>query len=176
MLLKTQLKNALNARGVTLVDEDACRVSDQWVETTSVRHLEAALVVLATGPHAPGLLRSSGLPLDEEGYLNVDTSLRSTGSKAVFAAGDCARFPNDVVVRSGVYAVRQGPILAHNLRAALMGGSSEEFRPPRRALYLIATGTRHAVATWGRWSWEGAWVWRWKQHIDRRFVRRFCLH
>ncbi len=171
--LKTRLKNALKARGVMIVDEDACGVDDVRVETSSGQHLAAALVVLATGPQAPSLLRGSGLPLDEAGYLTVDASLRSTGSTAVFAAGDCARFPDDGVVRSGVYAVRQGAILAHNLRAVLMGGSLQDFHPQRRALYLIATGSRHAVATWGPWSWEGEWVWWWKRHIDRRFVCRF---
>ena len=45
--------------------------------------------------------------------------------------------------------------------------------PQRQALYLVATGDRHALATWGRWSWSGRWVWRWKDRIDRRFMRRF---
>lgn len=175
-VLKTRLKNALKARGVTIVDEDARQIDGTRLETSSGRHFAAAFVVLATGPQAPGLLRNSGLPLDEDGYLKVDASLRSTGNSAVFAAGDCTRFPHDGVVRSGVYAVRQGPILAHNLRAVLMGANLEDFHPQRHVLYLIATGTRHAVATWGRWSWEGEWVWRWKRHIDRRFVRRFCRH
>lgn len=40
-------------------------------------------------------------------------------------------------------------------------------------LYFLACGPRHAVASWGRWSAEGEWVWRWKDWIDRRFIRRF---
>ncbi|AJY27196.1 pyridine nucleotide-disulfide oxidoreductase family protein (plasmid) [Burkholderia thailandensis 34] len=173
-LLKTRLANTLNARGVMIVDEDASRFDSTRVETSSGRSFAATFVALATGPQAPDVLRNSGLPLDREGYLEVDASLRSIGSSVVYAAGDCARFPDNSVVRSGVYAVRQGPVLAHNLRAALTGGSLKAYRPQRRALYLITTGSRHAIATWGRWSWEGEWVWRWKQHIDRRFVQRFC--
>ncbi|WP_257755436.1 FAD-dependent oxidoreductase [Burkholderia glumae] len=172
--LKTRLANALKARGVTIINEDASGFGGTSIETSSGRHVAAMFVVLATGPQAPGLLRNSGLPLDQDGYPKVDASLRSTGNSVVFAAGDCARFLDDSVARSGVYAVRQGPILAHNLRAALMGNSLRKYHPQRRALYLMSTGPRHAIATWGRWTWEGEWVWRWKRHIDRRFVQRFC--
>jgi len=38
---------------------------------------------------------------------------------------------------------------------------------------LLVCGPRFAVASWGQWSAEGQWVWRWKDWIDRRFVRKF---
>ena len=69
--------------------------------------------------------------------------------------------------------MRAGPLLANNLRAVCEGREPERWKPQKRALYLISTGERHALATWGPWSWSGRWVWRWKDRIDRRFVRRF---
>ena len=37
----------------------------------------------------------------------------------------------------------------------------------------MSTGERHAVGTRNGLVVEGAWVWRWKDWIDRRFMRRF---
>ena len=75
--------------------------------------------------------------------------------------------------RSGVYAVRAGPPLARNLRSALSGKALHAYRPQRRALALLSCGDKYAIGQWGPLSWEGAWVWSWKDHIDRNFVQRF---
>jgi hypothetical protein len=45
--------------------------------------------------------------------------------------------------------------------------------PQTRTLYLLACGERRAIASWGPWSAEGRWVWRWKDRIDRGFVARY---
>jgi len=72
-----------------------------------------------------------------------------------------------------VHAVHAGSALAHNLLATLAGGALQAYVPKRRSLYLLACGPRYAVASWGRWSAEGQWVWRWKDWMDRRFIQRF---
>jgi selenide,water dikinase len=64
--------------------------------------------------------------------------------------------------------VRHAPVLAANLR-----GAGRRYRPQRRALMLLSCGARYAIADWGGLSWEGAWVWRWKDRIDRRWVEGF---
>jgi len=130
-------------------------------------------IIAATGASAPEWLRGSGLQLDDAGFVLVDACHRNLEHPEVFAAGDiCAR--TDVEIsRSGVHAVRVGPVLADNLLAAGTGEPLKDYQPQRRVLYLLACGERRAVASWDGLSAEGAWVWRWKDRIDRDFVRRF---
>ena len=66
--------------------------------------------------------------------------------------------------------------IARNLRAALNGQSEQAlqiYTPQSRALALISTGERHAIASWGPLAFHGNWVWRWKDSIDRAFMGRY---
>jgi selenide,water dikinase len=134
----------------------------------------AADEILWTTQAAPARwLAMAGLPLDARGFLRVDQTLRVAGHDDVFAAGDTIAFSGRELPKSGVYAVRAGPALADNIRRTLTGRSLRPFRPQRDALYLVSTGARHAVGTRNGLVVEGAWVWRWKDWIDRRFMRKF---
>ena len=134
----------------------------------------AADEILWTTQAAPARwLAKAGLPLDARGFLRVDQTLRVVGRDDVFAAGDTIAFSGRELPKSGVYAVRAGPALAENIRRTLTGRALRRFRPQREALYLISTGGRHAVGTRNGLVVEGDWVWRWKDWIDRRFMRKF---
>lgn len=128
--------------------------------------------LVATGAAAPEWPAAAGLETDAQGFIQVGHTLQSPSHPNVFAAGDVAAYA-DPRPKSGVYAVRAGPVLARHLRAFCEGRPVPAWTPQARALYLISTGDRHALATWGGWSWSGRWVWRWKDRIDRRFMRRF---
>lgn len=131
-------------------------------------------VFWATGAAAHGWIRDSGLPTDDRGFLLTNLRLQAVTYANIFGAGDCATVEGHVMPKAGVFAVRAAPTLAANLLAALDGGELAEHVPDPRFLALIATGRRHAVGTWGRWSWQGRWAWRWKDRIDRRFMRRYA--
>ncbi len=118
-------------------------------------------------------LKDTGLALDERGFIAVDETLRSTSHPDVFAAGDVASMVGHALPKSGVYAVRQGPYLAANLRRSLAGRGLARYQPQPDALYLVSTGDRYAVGARNGISFEGQWVWRWKDWIDRRFMEKF---
>ena len=172
---RTALERALAQRGIAVYLNS--RVTR--VETTKAILGDAAEVIAcdatvwATGAGAPSWLADTELALDARGFIRIDEQLASVSNPEIFAAGDCATIDGHRYPKSGVYAVRQGPVLAENLRRALAGERLARYRPQQRALALISTGNRYAVATYGRYALEGAWVWRWKDYIDRKFVRRY---
>jgi selenide,water dikinase len=130
--------------------------------------------ILWTTRAAPAVwLQETGLALDEAGFIRVSLALESLSHNGVFAAGDVATVEGHRLPRSGVHAVRQGPVLADNLRRALRGQAPRPYRPQQDALAIVSTGERHALATRNGIVIEGDWVWRVKDWIDRRFMRRF---
>ena len=130
-------------------------------------------LIWATGAGAAPWIKDSGLPVDGRGFMSTHDTLQSTGFPNVFGAGDIATQCRHPRPKAGVYAVRQGPVLAANLLAFAAGRRLREHRPQRRFLSLLALGPKRAVAERNGLSAQGAWVWRWKDRIDRRFMRRF---
>jgi selenide, water dikinase len=135
--------------------------------------VKADAVLVTTGAAAPPWFRSTGLALDPDRFLAVGPSLQALNDPDVFAAGDCATLVETPRERAGVFAVRAGPPLARNLRQRVRNEPLKPWRPQRRHLALISTGERYAVASRGAFKTEGAWVWRWKDWIDRRWMRMY---
>jgi len=130
--------------------------------------------IVATGSDAPAWLAGSGLALDEQGFIRVGATLQSMSHPNVFAAGDVIVRDDLPHPRSGVYAVRAGPVLAANLRAFVAGGVLTPYMPQPRSLNLLSTGDGRAIASWGTWSAQGWLMGRWKDRIDRTFVARYA--
>ena len=118
-------------------------------------------------------LAETGLTLTADGFVAIEETLRSPADPRIFAAGDVATMLAHPREKAGVYAVRQGPPLAANLRRALAGQKLRRAMPQRRGLALIGTGDGRAVASRGRFAAEGAVWWRLKDWIDRRWMRRY---
>ena len=137
------------------------------------RRIAVDRIVWATSAAAQPWPAASGLACDARGFVQVDDTLRSLSHPFVFAAGDCATQVAHPRPKSGVFAVRQGPPLAANLRRAVRNESPRTYVPQRHALALISTGGRHAIASRGPFVFEGDWVWRWKDRIDRAFVGKY---
>ena len=144
------------------------------------------LVLWAAGAQAHAWQADSGLAVGGGGFIRIDERLRSVSHPSVLAVGDCADWwpldgpagpprPPRPLPKAGVFAVRMGPVLSHNLRATLMGQPLAQYRPQRRFLALLNTADGHAIASWGALSVQGRWVWRWKDRIDRAFLKRFAV-
>ncbi|PAU73733.1 FAD-dependent oxidoreductase [Vreelandella alkaliphila] len=171
-------QRALRRAGVTVLH----RVRGQaliagGVQTSKGELIDADIVLWATGAIGQPWLQDTALPLNQRGFIQVNKTLEVAGQPGLFAAGDCAAFSTSLhsspLPKAGVYAVRQGPVLAENLRAACHNESLVNWKPPKRVLALIGTGDSHAIASRGAIGFSGRWVWEWKKRIDARFIARF---
>lgn len=175
-IVRARLGRILVERGAVLhLQSGAMAVEPGTIIVTYGRRIAVDRIVWATAAAAPPWLAESGLACDELGFVRIDDHLRSTSHAFVFAAGDCAAQLGHPRPKSGVFAVRQGPPLAANLRRAAHELPLRKFVPQRHALALISTGGKHAIASRGPFVVEGDWVWRWKDRIDRRFMAKYAL-
>jgi selenide,water dikinase len=151
---------------VTGVERGGVRLADG--------HLEPASFVIGTAAaRAQSWLAQTGLAL-EGGFVSVGQTLQSLTDPAIFACGDIAHMGYAPRPKAGVFAVRQAPVLLQNLKVALTEqGRMRSYRPQKDYLKLISTGFMGAVADkWGL-PLDGAWLWRWKDRIDRKFMAQF---
>jgi selenide, water dikinase len=172
---QARVGEAARVRGVTLRSGQAVeRVEADAVVLAGGERLACDAVLWVAGGASLPLFAGSGLALDARGFVRVGPTLQAVGHDAVFAAGDCAAWEaGPPLPKAGVYAVRQGPVLAENLRARVGGGRLRPYRPQRDFLTLLNLGDGTAIAAkWGLAA-EGAWAFRLKDWIDRRFMRRF---
>lgn len=163
----------LKRRGITVLREACTGVGEGELHLGNGARLACDVPLLAIGTHAPAWLQGSGLALSEAGHVQVNEFQQSTSHANVFAAGDVANRIDQAHPRSGVYAVRAGPPLAHNLLAAHEGQALKAHQPPRHSLNLLSCGTGHAIASYGPLHLEGAWAWWWKNRIDQGFMARY---
>ncbi len=164
----------LAARGIAYRTGRVVAIQADAVVLEDGASLPSAATLWVPGAAALPWLAASGLPVDGRGFVRVDDQLRVLGRDDLFAVGDCAvpaSWPE--IPKAGVYAVRQGPTLTANLRAWLDGTALRTYRPQRDFFTILNYGDGTAIgAKWGLHA-VGAWMFGWKDRIDRRFMARF---
>ena len=147
-------------------------VTQQGLVSTDNQTLSLDQSIWCTGASGSVWLRQTELKTSDRGFVEVDEYLRSVSHPQVFASGDCADMLHDPRPKAGVYAVRQAPFLVDNLRAALTSGNSRKVTLQNDFLSLVSLGDKSAVGCRGGRVASGRWVWRLKDHIDNKFMRR----
>ena len=173
--VQRRVVRALERLQIAVVQDTCVGINAGELILANSDKLACDLPLLAIGVQAPGWLAGSGLALDAHGFLAVNSFQQSISHTHVFAAGDVASRVDAPHSRSGVYAVRAGAPLLNNLLSTLAAQPLAAYAPPARTLNLLSCGERYAIAAWGAWSVEGAWVWHLKDRIDRQFVRRYSV-
>lgn len=142
----------------------------------------SALTIWLTGAVPTALTAASALPKDERGFWLVDETLRSVGGGHVWGAGDCIAIRgHPSIPKAGVYAVRQGPVLATHLRTAAEVGPTvsdaryARYAPQRYFLPILNTADSHALRRWHGITAHARGAWWLKDAIDRRFMAKYRI-
>jgi selenide,water dikinase len=172
--VRDAFRRAFAARGVELYERRRVReLTPSTVEFDNGSPIEIDAALVTTDAAGPPWFRETGLALDSGGFLATGPALQTLNDLDVFAAGDCAALVETPREKAGVFAVRAGAPLAENLRRHVRGELLKPWHPQRQHLALISTGERYAVASRGPFKTEGAWVWRWKNWIDQRWMSMY---
>ncbi len=167
-----KLRAALDAADIQIHENSApSEIHSDHVLLCDGQVIASSFTVGAAGARPFEWLTETGLHLTN-GYITTDPTLRSVNDPSIYAVGDCAHFLQTPRPKAGVFAVRAAPILAANLRADLTGAARRTFRPQSHYLKLVSLGGTTALADKYGLATSGAWAWRWKDRIDRKFMDR----
>ncbi|MCW2983800.1 MAG: NAD(P)/FAD-dependent oxidoreductase, partial [Conexibacter sp.] len=104
-----------------------------------------------------------GLPLDAQGRIKVERTLRVEGFEEVWALGDAAAVPDpakkgQATPPTAQHAIRQGKLAGHNVAAAIGSGKVKPFTFKTKGVF-VDMGQGQAVATTLGIRWRGLLAW-----------------
>jgi NADH dehydrogenase len=152
----------LRGRGIDIKLETQLKeVTPNSITLSTGEIVPTKTVVWTAGVTPAPILKNLNVPLDERGRVPVDSHLRVEGLNSVWAIGDCAAAPDP---RGGTcpptaqHAVRQGPVAARNIAAAVGIGDPEPFTYKSEASF-VNLGRYKAVGRIGDRKFRGFPAW-----------------
>jgi NADH dehydrogenase FAD-containing subunit len=165
---------SLKRRGIAIRENyDVRDIRTGRVSEASGGSHELDIVFVAVGVRPNPVFAESGIAAGPDGGLRVNRFLQSTQHGNMFGGGDCIHFQDSPLDKVGVYAVRQNPVLFHNLMAALDGGEMKPFQPGGDYLLIFNLGDGTGILYKWRVLFGGRIAFRIKDYIDRKFMREF---
>ncbi|MEQ9435520.1 FAD-dependent oxidoreductase [Hyphomonas sp.] len=169
--MRRQLEKELNRACVTVYKgEPVVDADETLVRLASGESVPARFVALATGARPQSWLAGTGLALND-GFVSVSPTLQSISHPHIFACGDTAHLTFSPRPKAGVFAVRQGAVLAEQIGRLAANRALSEYHPQTDYLKLVSLGRRRAIAEkWGV-SLNLPGMWSLKRHIDFDFMK-----
>ena len=172
--VRAKVQRTLRQRGIVIDTSgyvQSVRSGTVTLDSGETRSLD--FIFLAVGVRPNPIFENSGLATGPDGGLRVNDYLQSVDYPEMFGGGDCVHFENQPLDKVGVYAVRQNPVLCHNLMAALEETPLQSFDPGGDYLLIFNLGGGVGVLK-KRWLLiEGKLAFMIKDYIDRKFMKEF---
>lgn len=166
--------DSLDSRGIAIEEKGYVQqVVDGVITRADGSTCRPDLIFIATGVQPSGLFEASGIPVGPHGGMHVNRHLQSIAHPEIFGGGDCIHFGPQPLDKVGVYAVRENPVLLHNVRAALAGRHLRTFDPGGGYLLLFNLGDGTAIFRKGPLLFRNKVAMWLKDYIDTRFMDTF---
>lgn len=172
--VRSRVMKYLVKRGI-IIDESGYveEVKPDCITLETKQAVETDFIFMALGVNPSAIFEKSWLPVGPDKGLLVNEFLQSVKYPEVFGGGDCIYFKDQPLDKVGVYAVRQNPILMHNILAVLEGGSLKRFSPGPDYLMIFNVGGGIGVLKKWWLVFGGRIAFIIKNHIDQKFMKKF---
>jgi NADH dehydrogenase FAD-containing subunit len=172
--VRAKAQRSLQRRGIEILE--GCRaqqIRTGRVSEASGKTHDLDVIFVAIGVTPSPVFAASGLPVGPDGGLLVNRFLQSVAYDNIFGGGDCIYFQESPLDKVGVYAVRQNPIIYHNLMATLDGSPLQPFDPGGAYLLIFNLGDGSGIFHKWRLLFGGRLAFVIKDYIDRKFMKHF---
>lgn len=172
--IRKRAEKSFTRRGIEVIEGGYVRrLGQNEVELDSGQTFASDLTLLALGVKPSSLFVDSGLQTGPDGGLLVNEYLQHPDYPEIFGGGDCIFFQKQPLDKVGVYAVRENPVLYHNLEASLNKTQLRTFDPGGDYLLIYNLGDGTGIFHKGKVTFGGRPAFWIKDWIDRKFMKRF---
>lgn len=172
--IRCRVKQILEKRGVEILENARVQsVTETQITLESGQQFGTNFTFMAAGVIPSPIFENSGLAVGPDKGLRVNQYLQSVEDPKIFGGGDCIHFQPRPLDKVGVYAVRQNPVLYHNLMAAFDGGPLKAFDPGPDYLLVFNLGGKKGVLRKKNIVFSGRLAFTIKDYIDTKFMNKF---
>ena len=172
--VSSRVRASLIKKGVIIIETGYVKeVKSDQVFLDSGEAFSTDFIFMAMGERPSTIFKKSDLPVVADKGLLVNKYLQSVKYPEIFGGGDCICFQDQPLDKVGVYAVRENPVLLHNLMASLEGAALQAFDPGPEYLLIFNVGGGLGVLKKKKLVFGGKIAFMIKDYIDRKFMKNF---
>ncbi|MCF6249128.1 MAG: FAD-dependent oxidoreductase [Desulfobacula sp.] len=172
--VRKRVRSILSKRGITINETGYVKeVTRDTILLETQKAFATDFIFMAQGVKPSRIFEDSWLPVGPDKGLIVNKYLQSIKYPLIFGGGDCIYYKDQPLDKVGVYAVRQNPVLLHNLSAILEGEPLKPFNPGPDYLMIFNLGHGIGVLKKRGLVFDGRIAFIIKNYIDRKFMKKF---
>lgn len=173
--VSSKMKSLLLKKGIQVWENERVEeIEDHYIKTDFGNKIRHTGVLWLGGALADPIFQRSRLEVDSHGFAMVRSTLQFENYDYIFGAGDCVTMSDHPELpKSGVYAVKQGPILFENLKNYMTAQTLIDYSPQKTAMYILSTGRKKGFLIYGPLVNHSHRAWKVKNKIDREFMEKY---